>query len=101
MSREPTRVSLYEFSRNVASFFERVIRGHETVVVENRAGEQAVLQPARPSLASRATRRKRSAADQEAFLASLGGWKDLVDTDQLIANIYESRQISSRPPIEL
>lgn len=29
-----------------------------------------------------------------------GGWADL-DTDQLIEDIYESRRISSRPPVEL
>src|SRR5690348_17179672 len=101
MSREPTHVSLYEFSRNVTNFFERVIHGQETVVVENKAGEQAVLQPARLPRGKQTNRRKKSAADQEAFLAALGGWKDLVDTDQLVANIYESRQISSRPPVEL
>jgi predicted DNA-binding antitoxin AbrB/MazE fold protein len=38
-----------------------------------------------------------SAADREAFRRSAGGWKDTVDADTLIKNIYESRLISTRP----
>ncbi len=41
-----------------------------------------------------------SAADYEAFRSAAGGWKDL-DTDKLIEDIYESRRISTRPPVEL
>ena len=84
----------------MAGFFERVVRGRETVVVEDERGEAAVLKPA-PSRSRSYTRGKRTKADREAFLSSLGGWKDLVDTDKLVKNIYESRSISTRPPIEL
>jgi hypothetical protein len=42
-----------------------------------------------------------SKADHEAFLASLGGWEGPVDTDKLLTDIYESRRISTRPPVEL
>ena len=38
-----------------------------------------------------------SAADREAFRRSAGGWKDTVDADTLIKNIYESRLLSTRP----
>ena len=48
----------------------------------------------------RSRRRSPTAAEREAFRSSAGGWKDLVDTDKLVADIYESRRISSRPPIE-
>ncbi len=57
----------------------------------------ALLVPATP-----ATRRRAKAvrpADDAAFLASAGSWKD-VDTDALLANISESRR-SSRPPVDL
>ncbi len=37
----------------------------------------------------------------EAFLSSAGGWRDLVDTEKLKADIYESRRISFRPPVNL
>jgi predicted DNA-binding antitoxin AbrB/MazE fold protein len=36
-------------------------------------------------------------ADREAFRRSAGGWKDTVDADTLITNIYDSRLISTRP----
>ncbi|MBI3943376.1 MAG: hypothetical protein HY326_10225 [Chloroflexi bacterium] len=46
-------------------------------------------------------RRRKTEADRAAFLASAGGWRDLVDTEKLKADIYESRRISSRPPVEV
>ena len=36
-------------------------------------------------------------ADLEAFRRSAGGWKDTVDADTLIENIYDSRLITTRP----
>jgi predicted DNA-binding antitoxin AbrB/MazE fold protein len=38
-----------------------------------------------------------SAADREAFRRAAGGWKDTVDADTLINNIYASRLVSTRP----
>jgi predicted DNA-binding antitoxin AbrB/MazE fold protein len=35
--------------------------------------------------------------DREAFRRSAGGWKDTVDAETLIENIYSSRLISTRP----
>ena len=46
-------------------------------------------------------RRDGTSADHEAFLSSAGGWKGLVDTDKLVSDIYESRRLSSRPPVNL
>jgi hypothetical protein len=59
--------------------------------------EIAVLQPAP---AARRRRRKPSAKDVEAFRASAGSWKD-IDTDRLLADIYASRDMSPRPPVDL
>jgi hypothetical protein len=42
-----------------------------------------------------------TAADNDAFLASLGNWKGIVDTEKLKKDIQESRRISGRPPIRL
>jgi hypothetical protein len=55
----------------------------------------------RPRRSTKVPRPEPSSADRDAFLSTAGGWKDLVDTDKLIENIYESRSISSRPPIQL
>ncbi len=52
--------------------------------------------PFKPSI-----RRTKTAADHEAFLSSAGGWTDLVDTAQFLADNTESRRLSTRPPVEL
>lgn len=44
--------------------------------------------------------RKPTPEDIGAFRSAAGGWAD-IDTDKLIEDIYESRRISTRPPIEL
>ena len=74
-----------------------------------RTGEPRMLRRADEELAMivpvpkrrRPAGRVKTAADRKAFLSSAGGWRDLVDTDQLVADIYESRRLSSRPPVEL
>src|SRR5438105_3948266 len=38
-----------------------------------------------------------SSADREAFRRAAGGWKNTVDTEALIQNIYADRLISTRP----
>jgi hypothetical protein len=42
-----------------------------------------------------------TAEDYAAFRSAARGWKDLVDVDRFIEDIYESRRISTRPPVEL
>jgi hypothetical protein len=58
--------------------------------------EVAVISPIRRRRKGRVI----SKADYEAFLSSFGGWAD-VDTDKLIEDIYASRRMSTRPPVEL
>jgi len=36
-------------------------------------------------------------ADRAAFRRAAGGWKDTVDAETLITNIYDSRLLSTRP----
>lgn len=65
-----------------------------------REGEDlALLTPVTPAVTSRRGRKK-TQADYDAFRAAAGSWKD-VDTDKLLEEIYESRRLSSRPPVEL
>lgn len=61
-------------------------------------GVIAVIKPARTRI--KRTRRPKTEADMAAFRASFGSWKD-VDTDKLLEDIYESRRLSTRPPVEL
>jgi predicted DNA-binding antitoxin AbrB/MazE fold protein len=35
--------------------------------------------------------------DREAFRRAAGGWKDTVDAETLITNIYDSRLLATRP----
>ncbi|MBN9388761.1 MAG: hypothetical protein J0I20_11965 [Chloroflexi bacterium] len=97
MTKELSLVPFSEFSNNLDSFFEQVVRENKEIVIENEQGEQVLLKPAP---ASKRKHRTRTEADHQAFLASAGGWKD-VDTDKLLDDIYESRRTSSRPPVDL
>ncbi|MEA2573007.1 MAG: hypothetical protein QOH93_305 [Chloroflexia bacterium] len=101
MSVEKRRIPFDEFAKDVAGFFERIVRGNETLLVEKMEGELIMLKVASTRRPTKVRRSRRSPANREAFLSTAGGWKDLVDTDRLIENIYESRSISSRPPIQL
>ena len=68
-------------------------------VLSRRKKPLAVLQPLNGK--RKRTKRAKTRKDYEAFLASAGGWKDLVDTEKLKRDIYESRMISTRPPVTL
>jgi hypothetical protein len=78
---------------------EEVHTTHEPRILRRDDEDLAVLMPVTPKRARR--RRGKTKADYEAFRASAGGWKDLVDTDKLIADIYESRRYAFRLPVEL
>lgn len=97
MVKELRTVPFDEFAGNVTAFFKRVIDNHETVLIEKDKGELVMLRPAR----KRRSIKSRTQTDQESFLSTAGGWKDLVDTDKLVEDIYESRSVISRPPITL
>ena len=86
-TRDATRIAYHELARGVTRVLDRVVRGHEIVVVERGGSAVAVITPA--------------PADHEAFLATAGACRDLVDTEQLKADIAASRRHSSRPPVEL
>ena len=59
----------------------------------------AVIVPVKKSASKK--KREKTKADYEAFKSAAGGWKGLVDTEQLKKDIYESRRLSTRPPIKL
>ena len=97
MTKELSLIPFSQFSNNLDSFFEQVIRENKEIVIENEQGEQVLIKPAP---VSKRKHRVHTEADHQAFLSSAGGWKD-VDTDKLLENIYESRKASSRPPVDL
>jgi hypothetical protein len=78
---------------------EEVRRNAEPRVLRRDSEDLAILTPVKAA-PRRKPRRVKTKADYEAFLSAAGSWKD-VDTDKLIADIYESRRRSYRPPVEL
>lgn len=78
---------------------EEVRQTKQPRTVDIGHGVIAVIKPASTRVRKRAHRPK-TEADMAAFRASFGSWKD-VDTDKLLEDIYESRRLSTRPPVEL
>jgi hypothetical protein len=77
------------------------VKATKTPRVLKKADETvAILMPVGTATKPKKKRAK-TQADYEAFKSAAGGWKGLVDTEQLKRDIYESRKISTRPPIEL
>ena len=93
-------ISFEELADNMTDVFNKVREEHTPIVVEYATGEQVVIKPLRTALKTDRRHRKRTNADHESFLAAAGGWSD-VDTDELKKRIYESRAISTRPPVDL
>jgi hypothetical protein len=83
----------------LARVAEEVRHTNEPRVLRLRGEDVAILRPVKRPNKRRKTREK-AEADYEAFRSAAGGWHD-VDTDKLIADIYASRSISGRPPVEL
>ena len=84
---------------------EEVQRTHLPRVLCRDGQDVAVLAPLVPATLRKTAeqpraRRQPSAADREAFRAAAGSWSDM-DTDNLVEDIYESRRISTRPPVKL
>ena len=85
----------------LARIAEEVRSTNEPYVLWRAGEEVAILMPAR--LAGKRRRRVKrvpTEAYYEAFRSAAGSWMD-VDTDKFLAEIYESRRSSSRPPVEL
>jgi hypothetical protein len=77
------------------------VRSSNTPRVLRRDGEEiAVLTPISSSRKRSRKRRTYTKADDEAFLASAGGWKDF-DLEKFLKDNEESRRLSSRPPVDL
>ncbi len=97
MNKELRKIPFDEFATNLARIFDRVVTENVPSVVEGKGKKMAILKPMR---ASSRRRRRKTRADYEAFLSAAGSWHK-VDTDRLVSDIYESRRLSSRPPVQL
>jgi hypothetical protein len=96
MTNESRQISLAELVDNPVAVFEQVVNEGEAIVVQNEEGEQIIISPVNTPTG----RRSLSEEDYVAFRSAAGGWAD-IDTDQLKEMLYASRQISTRPPVDL
>jgi hypothetical protein len=97
MATQPRYIRYDEFIDSILTVFESVAHEGEVVIVEIDEGELVVLKPVDPR---KSLRRRKREADHKAFLASAGGWKD-VDVDHFLADNYKSRDMATRPSIDL
>ena len=98
MADQPKHMTVDEFKTNIDQILDEIVRDGDTVIVET---EDRVAIEVRPAEGSSLTPRPTpSAAAYAAFQAAAGSWAD-VDTDKLLADIYESRRLPPRPPVEL
>lgn len=85
-------------SPELARLAEEVRASRQPRSLQRNGETIAVVMP----VASKRTRRRaKTAADEEAFLASAGSWQGLVDGEQLKRDFAESRRIPPRPAPDL
>ncbi len=99
MAKEMTPIDI-STNLDLVRLAEEVARSGEPRVLRRADEDVAVLMPIKKPASHQRTTRKKTEEDHEAFLASAGSWEDM-DTDKLIEDIYESRDISTRPPVDL
>jgi hypothetical protein len=80
---------------------EEVHRSHRPRLLRRNGEDLALVVPLPQPVEGHQRPRAITAEEYEAFRSAGGSWKGLVDTDKLIEDIYESRRISTRPPVEL
>ena len=98
MAEQPESIDITNVPE-ILRLAEEVHRAGEPRILRSNGQELALVAPL-PQSKKRRRGRVLSESDYAAFRSAAGGWKD-IDTDTLIKNIYESRRIPSRPPIDL
>jgi len=101
MQRELKRIDISNVPE-LLRIAEEVQATRQPRILGRNSEDMAILMPVTPSRRrQRRTKQEKTQADYEAFLSAAGSWKGLVDTDKLIEDIYESRRLSTKPPVEL
>src|SRR4051794_2964009 len=98
MAKEMTSIDI-STNLDLVRLAEEVARSGEARLLRRADEDVAILMPLTATLPRRKGRTK-TEEDYEAFLASAGGWAD-VDVDTFLEDMNESREHSSRPPVEL
>jgi hypothetical protein len=83
---------------DLARLAEEVHRSRQPLILRRAGEDLAIVLPIDETPPPR--KRRKTPADIAAFHDAAGSWK-MVDTDQLVKDIRESRRRSVRPPIDL
>jgi hypothetical protein len=99
MAKELTPIDISD-TPDLLQLAEEVHRSGQPRLLRREDEDLAVLSPA-PMPAKRRARKAKpyTKADDDAFLAAAGAWKDF-DLEEFLKNNEESRRVS-RPPVEL
>ena len=93
---KPTPIPYRELATNLDEVFARVAHTNESFVVIGDDGTHVMIAPVRADM-----RRKSSKVDpDEAFERAFGGWRGVIDGEELKAEIRATRS-SRRPAVEL
>jgi len=85
---------------SLAEIVEEVRRTNRPRILRRADEDLAVISPVKKG-AKQSPFKQKSQADIDAFLSTAGGWKDVVDTDKLKADIEASSALPIRPRPEL
>jgi hypothetical protein len=80
---------------------EEVRRSNIPRILRHDGEDLAMVVPLPQPVKTRRRYPEKTEEEYAAFRSAAGSWKGLVDTDKLIEDIYESRRISTRPPVDL
>jgi hypothetical protein len=97
MASEPLHVDIDDYP-DLLRLVEEVEATDKPRLLRRGKHDVALLIPLHAN--TRRSSRKPTDEDVAAFLAAAGGWKDLVDTEQLKRDVYAARG-SDRPPVDL
>jgi antitoxin (DNA-binding transcriptional repressor) of toxin-antitoxin stability system len=76
---------------------EEVRAGKQPRVLRHDGEDVAMVVPISSAPGRRRRRGTKTEADRAAFRSAAGGWKGLIDIDQFINDIHESRWITGKP----
>ena len=86
---------------DLRALVDELRRSREPRVLRVDSEDVAILTPVTAASQRRPRARTKTAADYDAFHASAGSWDGIVDVEQFKRDNAASRQIATRPSVEL
>jgi GGDEF domain-containing protein len=98
MARAMTAIDVGD-SVDLRRLVQEIRAGGEPIVLREGGEEVAVVLPA-DGVGGVPPYRERSEAERQAFLATAGRWEGLIDVDEFLEDVHESRRLPPRPPVD-